>query len=510
MTRLVFGERPVRVEDVAAASTGDVRVDVTPELRARMQEAREVLDAHLEQGIPVYGLNTGLGGNIGHRIPPDEAAELQAQLVLARVAGVGNPLPLHVCRAALFCRLAGLAGGGAGVSLPVFDLLAEMLARDVIPVIPSHGSTGASDLVQTMSIAAAAIGKGQVYLNGATVPAADALAAAGLAPAQLAPKDGLSIGSASSVTAATAALAIAALDDLLAAHIATAALACQGLGASPHLFDPRVVGARPAAMQVEAAELFRRALDGSDFFSRRPAKVQDAISFRALPQVTGTVLGALAHARREVEIEMNATADNPLVLVEGGEVRPSANFLTASLALAFDTLAIALAQLATASVQRSIKLMTGHLSGLANYLSPVGGASAGFVPMQKSLAALHAEIRLRAMPASLDGIVVSEMVEDIATNSTLAVSKLSEQLEPMRWLVSMEAMFAAQAVDLRREREPDLKLSQATALVYDEVRKAAPMLHADRATGPEAGEVHRRLWAPENLATIRRLIEERD
>jgi histidine ammonia-lyase len=381
-----------------------------------------------------------------------------------------------------------------------------MLAADMVPVIPSRGSTGASDLVQTMSIAAAAIGAGDVHWRGQVVHAAEAFAAAGFVPARLAPKDGLSIGSTSSVACATAALALAELDDLLAMHVATAALACQGFGANPHLFDAEVVAARPAGRQVEAAALFRRALVGGDFFTRVPAKVQDAISLRALPQVTGAVIAARNAAAQEVRVELNGAADNPLVLGAAGLVRPSANFLTPSLALAFDMLAIAVAQLATASVQRSIKLMTGRLSGLPNYLSPTGGASAGFVPMQKSLAALHADIRLKATPASIDGVVVSEMVEDIATNAVLAVSKFGEQLLPMRWLIAMEAMLAAQAVDLRRRGEPSLVMGRAAGEVYRRLRAVVAELDTDRATGPDAGAVHDALWGAESVDAVRAML----
>lgn len=507
MRTFVFSDRPVTIADVVASAQGPVAATASAARRAAMQQARDVLDGHLARGIPVYGLNTGLGGNVGHRIDAAEAEDLQASLVTARVAGVGDALPVDVCRAALFCRLAGLAQAGAGVSLPVFDLLCAMLARDVVPVIPSRGSTGASDLVQTMSLAAAAIGEGEAYLDGIRLPAREALARAGLAPARLAPKDGLSVGSASSVTVAAAALAIAALDDLAGVHVAVAALACEGFGASPHIFDARIAGARPAAGQVEAASLFRAALAGGGYVSRTSRKVQDALSFRALPQVTGSFLAAIGTARREVEIELNAPADNPLVVGPSGEVRSSANFLTVSIALSFDSLAIAVAQLATACVQRSIKLMTGRLSGLPNYLSPVGGASAGFVPMQKSLAALHAEIRLRAAPASLDTIVVSEMVEDIGTNAELAVSKLAEQIEPLRWLISIEAMLAAQAVDLRRRIDPALALSPDCLRLHDTVRAAVPTLDEDRATGPDAAKVHDALWNPEVVREIRTLAD---
>lgn len=504
--RLAFGERPVTIADVVAASKGGAQVTAGPAARERMAQARRVLDDFLARDIPVYGLNTGMGANIGHRIDPSQAAAMQRQLILPRVAAVGEPLPLETCRAVLFCRLAGLAQGGAGVSLPVFDHLCAMLARDVIPVIPRHGSIGASDLVQTMSLAAAAIGEGQVYCECGLVEAGAALARAGLAIPHLAPKDGLSIGAASSVTVATAALTIDALDDLIAGYAVAAALACQGFGASPHLFDARVAAARKAAGQERAAALFRHILDRSDFFDRAPVKVQDAISFRTLPQITGSVIAAIDNARRETEVELNAAADNPLVLGETGDIRPSANFLTASLALAFDSLAVALTQLATASAQRSIKLMTGRLSGLPNYLSPVGGVSAGFVPLQKSIGALHAEIRLRATPASLDVLVVSDMVEDIGVNSALAVSKLNEQIELLRWLVSIEAMLAAQSVDLRRGAGEAVSLSPATAQLYNTVRGAAPVLTADRATGPDTQAVHQDLWSAPSTSALRALV----
>lgn len=501
--RLALGDQPVTIADVVAASAGGAEVTATPAARERMVQARHVLDDFLARDIPVYGLNTGMGANIGHRIEPAQAASMQRALILPRAAAVGEPMPLETCRAVLFCRLAGLAQGGAGVSLSVFDHLCAMLAKDIIPAIPRHGSIGASDLVQTMHLAAAAIGEGQVYFDGKVFDARAALAKAGLAIPQLGPKDGLSVGSASSVTVGAAALAIDALDDLIATHTVAVALACQGFGANPYLFEHRVMAARPSAGQERAAALFRHVLDGSNFFERAPRKVQDAISFRGLPQVTGAAIAALSNARHETEVELNAAADNPLVFGDTGEIMPSANFLTVSLALAFDSLAIALAQLGTASAQRSIKLMTGRLSGLPNYLSPVGGASAGFVPLQKSIGALQAEIRLRATPASLDALVVSDMVEDIGANSLLAVSKLTEQMEPLRWLVSIEAMLAAQAVDLRRGGGETVSLSAATAGLYKTVREATPVLEADRATGPDAQAVHRQLWSQSSVAAMR-------
>lgn len=504
----ILGERPLTLAAVCAVASRPTEVTLAAGLRERMVAARVVVDAHLASGTPVYGLNTGLGGNVDHRIERDAIAAFQAQTVRARVAGIGDPLPVETCRAALFCRIAGLAKGGAGLSPDVFDLLVAMLARDIVPVLPSRGSIGAGDLVISMSMAAPVIGRGRVYFGGRIVDAVDAFRAAGLRPVQLGAKDGLAIANASAVTTAMAALALDAVGDLLRIHIASAALAFEGYGANPRIFDPRLAAARPAAGQEEAAALFRHALTGSSLHKPKPdRKVQDALSFRTLAQVTGTTLSAYAAACREVEIELNGMADNPLVLIEDAEIHSAANFHTPAIALAFDTLAISLAHLATASAQRSIKLMTGRLSGLPNYLSPVGGASAGFVPMQKAVAALQAEIRLKAALASLDSIAVSDTVEDVAPMTPLTITKLEEQTALLRWMLTLEAMFAAQACSLRARDDADLELGQAGRWLQTVIRSVVPPLDEDRETGPDAQTLHERLWSPSTAEAARILMK---
>jgi histidine ammonia-lyase len=498
-----LGARLLSIADVVNAARAPLRVVLSPEIRARMQASRAVVDDHLARGIPVYGLNTGLGGNVGHRIKQDEIPAFQEQMVRGRIAGVGEPLPIETCRAVLFCRIATMAQGGAGISPHVHDLMVAMLERDVVPVIPSRGSLGTGDLVIMMSVAAVLIGRGRAYFRGRILSGAEALKAAGLAPVKLGAKDGLAVGNASSVTCAMAALSLEAVRALLSVHVATAAFACEGYAANALIFDPRLVAARPANGQEKAAALFRRAMKGSSQANAASSRqIQDAISFRTLPQVTGTVLSAFETARDAVEIELNATADNPLVLTETGEIHSSANFHTPSIALAFDTLAIALVHLATASAHRSIKLMTGRLSGLPNYLSPVGGASAGFVPMQKSIAALQAEIRLKAQPTSLDAIVVSDTVEDLAPQTILTIRKLDEQIELVRWLVSIEALVSAQACDLRMAAEPERKLGDAGRLLHRKVRGVAEQLVEDHETGPDAAAVHEVLWDSDTIGAV--------
>ena len=490
------------IDDVVRAAQAPMQVVLSQGVRERMQRSRTVVDAHVGGDIPVYGLNTGLGGNVGHRLTPEEIPAFQEQMVRGRIAGVGEPLPIETCRAALFCRIVGLAKGGAGISPHVHALMVEMLARDVIPAVPSRGSLGTGDLIIMMSVSAVLIGRGRTYGGGAIMPGAQALAAAGLQPVELGAKDGLSIANASAATCAMAALSLAGIRSLLSVHVAAAALACEGYGANPRIFDARLAEARPAAGQVAAAALFRHALAGSDLHAGGSAQlVQNAISFRALSQVTGTTLAAYASAKEAVEIELNAAADNPTVFAETGEIHSSANFHTPSIALAFDTLAIAMTHLATACAHRSIKLMTGRLSGLPNYLSPVGGASAGFVPMQKAISALQAEIRLKAAPASFDGLIVSDTVEDLTPQTALTIRKLDEQSALVRWLIAIEAMLGAQACDLRAAGAPR-RLGPAAGTLRDIVRSVVPVLESDRETAPDAEAIHELLWHPRTIAAI--------
>jgi histidine ammonia-lyase len=500
----LHADTTLTLADVVAASRGPLRVVLAPEVVERVRKARTVIDAHIHGDTPVYGLNTGLGGNVGHRITPDEIPAFQEQMVRGRIAGVGEPLPVETCRAALFCRIVALAKGGGGISPHVLELMIEMLARDVTPVIPSRGSLGTGDLIILMSVAAVVIGRGRAFVGGRLLPGAEALTIVGLEPVRLGAKDGLAIGNASSATVAMAALSLEAVRTILDVHLAAATLACEGYGVNPRIFDERLALARPARGQVDAAAAFRRGLAGSDLHGNARL-VQDAISFRALSQVTGSTTAAYEAAREAVVTELNAAADNPLVLIDSDEIHSSANFHTPAIALAFDSLAIAMTHLATASANRSVKLMTGRLSGVPNYLSPVGGASAGFVPMQKAISALQAEVRLKAAPASLDGLAVSDTVEDLTPHSALAIRKLDEQNEITRWLVTIETMLAAQACDLRAAGKARTLGKVGTGLLAL-VRGVIPALQEDRETGPDADALHAVLWQEHTIVKVRQLL----
>ena len=485
LLRASLGDAPFTIDDVDSLACGPASLTLPDVARSLVAESRAVVERYAAGDEPVYGLNTGLGANIGFRVARSELEEFQEQLVRGRTIGVGEPLPERVCRAALIVRCVGLARGGAGVSPPLLDLLLAMVERGVTPVIPRRGSIGASDLGLAAHVAAVAIGRGEAWYDSERLPGGEALAAAGLAPERLGVKDGHALCNTSAVSVGHAALTLTDASRVVLFAVHAAALAAEGYGANPTIFDARIAALRPAARQVDAAALFRRLLDGSSLNDPGSARqIQDPLSFRCLAQITGVALQALADARREVEVELAAIADNPIVLPDGSMLS-TANFHTPAIALAFDTLSIAFTHWATASFHRVARLLDPALSGLPRYLSPVGGGSAGYVPVQKLCAALLGEVRLLASPASLDAMPVSDAVEDVAPQTPLAVSKLSDQLEPLRILAAVEALVAAQAVDLRS----GTRLAAPTRRLHDAIRAVAAPLESDREPAPDVERV---------------------
>jgi histidine ammonia-lyase len=381
-------------------------------------------------------------------------------------------------------RLAMLAVGGSGISPFVFEALLALLNAGVHPVMPSIGSIGAGDLVLLSPLARCLIGEGSAEYESAVYPAAEALSRAGLSAVTLAPKDGISLLNASAVSAGQGALALHDARQLFAFQRQAAALSFEGLGGNPLILSPAIQNARPAAGQAEEAAKILAMLEGSSLFEAKAA-IQDPLSLRCVAPIHGALSDALARAIEAVEIELNAAADNPLVILDENRVLSTGNFHTPSLSLAFETLGLAIAQVAAASAARFIQLTGSARNGLPRYLSPVGGASAGFVPMQKVVTALMAAIRHKANPVMLDFLAVSEGVEDHATQSALAVQKCAEMLDLWRQLIACEMLAAAQAVDLRAGHRCGL----GSAVAYARVRRIAPMLTDDRPLGEEAAAI---------------------
>src|SRR5258707_1567210 len=471
------------LDDIVAVARRGIRVRLDPGVTAQVAASRRTVERVLASGEPVYGLSTGLGANLSVRLDDGDLIAFQRRILVGRAVAIGKTLPRETARAALLLRANGVARGGAGASLTVIEALLALLNGGIPPCVPSLGSIGTADLTPMAHLGLPLVGAGEVELGGEVMPAAEALRRAGLSAVELAPKDGLALINSNALSVGAAILLLEDVAALLDLAALAAALSFEGLCANPGPLLPEVSAARPAPGQAAAAARLRGFLAGSALWRPGVARaVQDSLGFRCVAPVHGAALAALDFARAAVLPELNAAADNPLVLAESGRILSTGNFHTGALALACDTLALALVPVADLTAGRMMKLMLPEASGLAKFLTPIGGNRAGLAPLQKTIAALRAECRHRANPASLDFTPVASGVEDHSPQTPLALRKAGELCEALRLLLAIQLMVAAQAIDLR---QPSPILGAPLAAAHGAIRARVARLDDDRSLGPE-------------------------
>ena len=480
---IVFGSHHISIHDIAAIARKHEPVDLSGEAIESLQQAYAVLASVAAGGQRISGLNTGLGANLNTKVE-DTTADFQRQLIQGRSASIGDPMPKEQVRATMAARIAGLAKAGSGISPQIVEQLAALLNAGVHPRMPSIGSIGVSDLLLLGPVALMLIGEGEVEYLKENMPAAKVLDHLGLAPARLALKDGLALISASAASAGHGALAIADAIRAYRQQQQAAALTFAAFGANQTILDPRIHAARPGFGQIAAAAELRELLNSEN--TPAPSTLQDPLSIRCLPVIHGALADLIDRAKAAVEIELNSPADSPLVLTNDGLVLSTPNFHTSALSLAFESLGLGIAQAAAASAARFILLTGAARNGLPKYLSPVGGASAGFVSLQKAVTAILAVIRHKANPAMLDFLPVSEGVEDHATQTPLSIAKCADMIRLWQRLVAFELMAGAQAAYLRTE----LPLSPVIRTVYQRIGELSAPLTNDRSLGADAEAVY--------------------
>ncbi len=476
------------LEQLVAIADDGVEVALAAGARARVAAARRLVDARAAGDAPVYGINTGFGSFAETRIDRADLARLQVNLVRSHAAGVDAPLPVRAVRAAMALRANVLAKGFSGIRVETLEALILALNRRVHPRVPSRGSVGASgDLAPLAHIALTLIGEGEVWDGALAGPAAAALQAAGLAPVVLGAKEGLALINGTQVSAAVAALALAGGERLARAADVAAALSIDALRGSLHPFDPRIHAARPFAGQACVADNVSRLMTGSGINASHVncGRVQDAYSMRCVPQVHGAAREALTWIRRLVTIEMNAATDNPMVFADAGDIVSGGNFHGAPLAIAADLLVIALAQLATISERRAERLVNPALSGLPAFLTRDGGLQSGLMIAQVTAAALAAEVKTLAHPASVDTIPTSANKEDHVSMSMAAALKAERALQLVTHVIAVEVLCACQALDLLAP----LATADPLIRVLRAVRAAVPTLGDDRPPAPDLDRI---------------------
>lgn len=446
-------------------------------------EAAAALVARAAAGdAAVYGVNTGFGKLASVRIPAKDTTTLQRNLILSHCCGVGTPMEEPTVRLMMALKLLSLGRGASGTQWATVRLIEDMLNSGVTPVIPSQGSVGASgDLAPLAHMAAVMIGEGRALWRGEVLPGAEALARAGLKPVTLGPKEGLALinGTQFSTAAALAGL-WAAWDNLCAATV-TGALSTDAIMGSTAPLHPAIHGLRGHPGQIDFATAQARLLEGSeirDSHREGDSRVQDPYCIRCQPQVMGAAMDLLRHAARTLEVEANAVTDNPLVLVDSGEIISGGNFHAEYVAFAADQIALALSEIG-AIAQRRIALMVDPTLShdLPPFLTPEPGLNSGLMIAEVTTAALMSENKHLATPCSTDSTPTSANQEDHVSMAAHAARRLVRMNANLNVILGVEAMAAAQGIDFRRP----LATSPALQRVMACIRQGIATLGADRA-----------------------------
>jgi histidine ammonia-lyase len=484
-----LGEETLTLERLQEIARARRPVTVGDQARRRMERSRaevEKIAAGGDEAPSVYGVNTGFGALAEVRIGAESIRELQRNLVRSHAAGVGEPLPAEVVRGMLLLRAAVLATGHAGVRPVLCDRLCAFLDRGVHPRIPWQGSVGASgDLAPLAHLALVVMGEGEAEVDGQILCGADALHRVGLEPLVLEAKEGISLVNGTQLMTAAGALAVA--DALTLVHVAdvTGVMSLETIKGSRRPFDPRIAAARPHPGAVAAAAALMRLTEHSKIVEshRDCHRVQDAYSFRCMPQVHGAARDGLAFARAVLETEMNASTDNPLVFVDGedADILSGGNFHGQPVALALDLAAMAAAELGSIAERRIEQCVNPALSGLPPFLAVSSGLHSGFMLAQVTAAALASENKILCHPASVDTIPSSAGREDHVSMGAHGAWKLRRVIDNVRRILAIEALCAARGLDLRAPLRPGPGVAAAHALI----RSLVPPLEGDRPLYPD-------------------------
>jgi len=500
--RVALGERWT-LEDLEALATGRAELELGDAARAKVERARAFVAELAEAGDAapnVYGVNTGFGALAETRIDAAEIETLQHNLLRSHAVGVGPDLPAEAVRAMIALRAQVLALGCSGVRPLVIERLIQLLNADIRPRIPAQGSVGASgDLAPLAHLSLVLIGEGEADVGSADgdrrLAGADALAEAGIEPIRLRAKEGLALINGTQMMLAVGTLAVLAGERLCQEADIVGSMSLEALQGSMRPFDPRIESVRPHPGQAASAANLRALLEGSEIMASHANcdKVQDPYSLRCMPQVHGASRDALAFARQVLEREMVAATDNPLIFVKdegGADVISGGNFHGQPLAIALDTATMAIAELANVAERRIEQLVNPAMSsGLPPFLGTRSGLDSGFMMAQVTAASLVAENRVLSHPSSVDSIPSSAGKEDHVSMGSISARKAAQVAAHVQIVLAIEALVAAQGIDLRKPLEP----ATGVAAAHAAIREVVAPLDGDRTLHPDIEAVRQLL-----------------
>ena len=480
MEKLLIDGETLTVDEVIQVARHGRPVGLAEEAVQKIQRSREYVDRLVDEGAVVYGVTTGFGnfGNIS--IPMDEVKALQRNLIISHACGVGRHFTEEIVRAMMLLRANALSKGFSGIRLETVATMLDMINAGVYPAIPEKGSLGASgDLVPLAHMVLPLIGMGEAYYKGALYTGEEAMRLAGLAPVELAAKEGLAL--INGTQAMTAVGLLTAYDALCLSKICdvSAGLTLEVLEGITDPFIRDLHEIRPHKGQLDTAENLLRIVEESANTTRQgELRIQDAYSLRCLPQIHGASKDAIQYVLDKIQIEINSVTDNPIILSDMGAAISGGNFHGQPMALAFDFLGIAIAELANACERRIERLVNTSLGGLPAFLTKQGGLNSGFMITQYTAAALVSENKVLAHPASVDSIPSSANQEDHVSMGTIAACKAREIYFNASRVIAIELFAASQGIDLR-VAAPDKGLGRGTRVAYEVIRSKIPLLDED-------------------------------
>ncbi|MBZ0215500.1 MAG: histidine ammonia-lyase, partial [Fimbriimonadaceae bacterium] len=441
------------IEDLRAVYCGHRSFEFSDETAGIVAYGNKTITDIVARGEAVYGVNTGFGKLAQKRIASQDLEKLQRNLVRSHAAGTGPLLDDDIVRLVLLLKINSLARGHSGIRLSLLETMQALYNAEIYPVIPSQGSVGASgDLAPLAHMALVVMGEGEARIGGTIMSGADALASVGIDPVQLGPKEGLALLNGTQVSTAIALAALFKTERVFAAASIAGAMSVDAALGSATPFDARIHELRTHRGQIETAALYRQLLEGSEIRHSHEDcdRVQDPYSLRCQPQVMGACLDNMAHVSRRLLREGNAVSDNPLVFPDQGDVLSGGNFHAEPVAFAADILALTLAEIGNLAERRITLLIDGALSQLPPFLTENAGLNSGFMLAQVSSAALAAENKMMAHPASIDTIPTSANQEDHVSMATHGAMRSLRMTDNVEGIIAIELLSAAQGIDYRR------------------------------------------------------------
>jgi histidine ammonia-lyase len=476
------------IGEVVAVARNYDKVKVSEKAIEKVKKSRLLVEEYLQKNQVMYGITTGFGKFSDVVIDEKNVNKLQHNLIKSHACAVGQPLDTEIVRAIMLIRINSLVRGNSGIRLKVINLLIKMLNEKLHPIIPSQGSLGASgDLAPLASMVLPLIGLGKAEYEGNTYDGDKALSKIGEKPIKLAAKEGLALINGTQVMTAIASLLTYDAKKLIETAVKATALTVEALQGIPLAFDEKVHISRNHSGQIEIAKMLREELKGSKLTTKQAElRVQDAYSLRCSPQVLGASLDSINYVSQVVSNEINASTDNPLIFYEEKEVISAGNFHGQPIAIVMDFLKIALSEIANISERRIERLVNPQLNNnLPAFLAKNAGLNSGYMIAQYTAASLVSENKVLAHPASVDSIPSSANQEDHVSMGTTAARQAREIYKNVLYVVAIELMVAAQAID---NLSPEM-LGKKTKLTYNNIRRRVETLGEDRVVNSDIEEL---------------------